>query len=812
MNMAYSTYYDFLYDIDPRDNPAVSTDEHYLRITPNSYFDLAGAMLETPPNPGPPAPVPAGNPDWIEPGIISDTVMAQPKDGAGNDIETPNSYGFNEFGQFFGQYLTHDVAEAAVGGPDPIRLDRLPFPFARTPADTVDGVREQHNHETSVFDLSTVYGRTTEMLDLLRQGADGAEQSAYLVMGDDPNSYHDLLPTFTQVAADSGVDIADVLDILAPDVPAPVSPDQFAAGDDRLNQQSPLLTHHTVWARNHNWHVDQLKAKHGDWTEEQYFQAARALNEAEWQSVVYDEYVARLIGKDALEQYSGYTGVDHSVINEWATIGFRFGHDQSSNLLTLVAQDGTQTGTHTLAEAFGLGGSSTTAFSTGTIEDWLRGQTELHTQEIDGYVVEGNRGLLFNIGGGTVTTDLEVFDIARGRDHGMSKYNVLREGLGLSTYDDTDGAAAFQAFGDANDLDQARVDALIEAYTHNGEVRFDLFDSVVAAQMEKPVYDSMLGETNTLLNVLQFEAFRDGDEFYYENRFADNPELIEQIKYTSMADILVRNTDMEYAYHDAFEAHNRIGGNDYNNTVKGTNDVDLLMGYKGDDYLKGLDGDDDLYGGEGKDDLRGGNGNDHLWGEEGKDKLFGNDGDDKLYGGEDKDDLQGGNGNDHLHGERDDDRLRGNGGDDYLDGGEGDDVLQGGSGADHLVGGLGKDFQQGGGGDDVFDFNSIYESGNGEYTADIIADFKGAGNASKGDVIDLSDIYLPDDGVFYFIGTYHFDGSGPQVRVTDTTVNGKKYTLVQLDTDYDAETDMAILVDDGKQRAEDWVAEDFYLS
>ncbi len=730
----------------PLDDDLGSSNETFKRITLNSYADGFGEMLDVPPPPGPPAPVnTAANPDWIDPAAITDAVMAQPKDGNGNDISIPNSFDFNEYGQFFGQFLTHDVAEAEIGAPGAEQafiLPDLPFPFGRTPGDVDgDGVKQQHNHETSYLDMSNVYGRSEEMLDLLRADHPGGGQSAYLLMGDD-----NLLATYQDVADDSGVDINTVLATLVPDAAVPNSPDQFATGDDRGNQQPALNSHQTVWARNHNWHVDQLKANYAGWTEQEYFNAARALNEAEWQNVVYNEYLTKLTGQDILGGYTGYnSSVDPSVINEWTTVAFRFGHDQSSNLLTLVGEDGTLVGTETLASAFNLGNIAQ-AYSTGSIDDWLRGQLELHTQEIDGYVVEGNRQLLFGLGG---TVNLEVFDIARGRDHGVGDYNELRQELGLDTYSDFDDFAA------ANNLAADRLAALKAIYNDD----IGLLDSIVGVLLEKPAGAAMLGETGTLLNVLQFTAMSEGDRFFYLNRFDD--DLIAQIDKTSMADILLRTTDIDYVYHDAFLAHNRIGGDDGNygnNTLYGTDDEDLVLGFDGRDNLKGRDGNDDLYGGTGDDTANGGNDDDRVYGEDGNDDLYGASGDDIVEGGSGYD------------------RVNGGGGDDVVKGGKGNDLLIGGKGDDWLAGGEGSDHMTGNGGKDRFLFKQG-DTGTGP-DKDYITDFN----------VKQDWIVLKFDAEFNYIGFGHgfSGGGGAELRLNGNTLQG--------DADGDGYTDLEIML------------------
>jgi len=595
---------------------------HYVRVTPASYpGDGSGdqwglpeqntGLQGIPPNP----PNQVG--DLPQPREITDAIMAQ-----GPDEDIPNAAGMNEFLQFFGQYLTHDVAEASLlaSGDPPLFLDGLPFPFGRSPYEKIDGVRQQENEETSFLDLSTVYGKSEDMLDLLRaKTPDGGELSAKLLTGSQDN----LLPTFQEVAVHHGLVDADgnfdaqlAMDVIDPNPVAPILPESFAAGDNRVNQQSPLITHHTIWLRNHNWHVEELEKKFPDWSQEELFEAARAMNEAEWQHVVYNEYVVKMLGEDALSKYSGYQAdIDPSVINEWTTVAFRFGHDQSSNDLRGLEENGAEAFVTTLAQAFADANAAQAVRDADSLQDWVRGQLSRYTQEIDGKVVDGNRNALFGIpatdengnpifdeNGDIVfaTVDLEVLDIQRGRDHGVGNYNELREGLGLSTYD------SFEKFAYVNGIDSDTLEALKDVYDND----ISKLDSIVGGLLEAKDGDSQLGETFTILNVIQFENLRDGDRYFYLERFKDNPELIEQIESASLSDIIARNTDIEYVYHDAFAAHERIGGTAGNDEKDGTPGADLVMGYDGHDILKGHEGDDDIHGGYGNDVMYGGHGSD----------------------------------------------------------------------------------------------------------------------------------------------------------------------------------------------------------
>jgi peroxidase len=690
---------------------------------------------------------------------ITNQIMAQPTDGSGNDIDIPSTAKISEYFQFFGQFLTHDLAEAELVGSvrfdgsdvvadgPPLFLDGLPFPLNRTPDNDADpnNERNQTSDETAFLDLSNVYGSDQKILDLLRERDAGGDHTAYLLRGATDNT----LPTLQEVFDHhspfdpSLTDVNQVIRLInATDQASPLSagPDGFAAGDNRVNQQPHLTSHHVLWMRNHNWHVDQLKAAYPGWTEDQLFEAARALNEAEWQNIVYNEYMTKLIGKDAIDAYSGYKDdVDPTVINEWTTVAFRFGHDETRNVLDALDERGTVLQTLTLGEAF-AGGPDLIRTNADT-DKWIRAQLAAVTQEIDGKVVAGNRNALFGIPAGPpgtfATVDLEVFDIVRARDHGVGRYNKLRDGLGFDTYDDFDDFAADSGV-DATTLAALKLlyntgaDADLDGVPDDDGI--DRLDSIVGGLLEKKATGSLLGETFTLLNVLQFEAFRDGDRLFYLNRFKDHPDLINMIESVSLADLIERNTTIDHVYRDAFLAHNRIGGTDGNNTVNGSDDVDLLIGFKGNDKLYGKKGDDDLYGDEGNDQAWGGAGADMIWGGKGNDKLYGEIGNDYLDGGDNNDELRGANGDDFLFGGNGNDKLYGGRHADYLDGGEGNDSLYGEQGRDTYAFGhkSGKDTVYGFAKEDKLDLSAL------EFYS--LQDVRDASHKSgKHTIIDLDD-------------------------------------------------------------------------
>jgi Ca2+-binding RTX toxin-like protein len=131
--------------------------------------------------------------------------------------------------------------------------------------------------------------------------------------------------------------------------------------------------------------------------------------------------------------------------------------------------------------------------------------------------------------------------------------------------------------------------------------------------------DSQLGETFTKIIALQFENLRDGDKLYYENRFEYDPKLLAEIENTSMTDILLRNTDIDYLYRDAFAAHERVSDTD--GSIEGSYKTDLAIGTKYGEVIKTYDGADDVYAGKGKDYIFAGEGNDWIWTGKGRDVV-----------------------------------------------------------------------------------------------------------------------------------------------------------------------------------------------
>lgn len=111
----------------------------------------------------------------------------------------------------------------------------------------------------------------------------------------------------------------------------------FIAGDNRINVTPYMVASQTVIARQHNRIAEQLAAMNAHWDDERVFQESRRISVAQWQHIVYNEYVPVLCGREKMQQLGllplryGFSTdydarVNPSILNEFAAAAFRYGH------------------------------------------------------------------------------------------------------------------------------------------------------------------------------------------------------------------------------------------------------------------------------------------------------------------------------------------------------------------------------------------------------------------------------------------------------------------------------------------------------
>ncbi len=594
----------------------------------------------------------------LNPRIISNQLAQQTED-------IPSDRGLTNLIWAFGQFLDHDLdlipeglEEAPIPVPegdlflDPEATGKVEIPlndsaFIEGTGTDLTNPRELPNNITAWIDGSNIYGSDDERAEFLRSFQNGKLKV----------SEGNLLP-FND--SDHPVENDD---------PRSGDPSRlFVGGDVRSNENSVLVSMHTLFVREHNRIAENLAAAHPDWNDEQIFQRAREINIAQYQSIIYNEYLPALLGVDALPEYTGYDStINVGITRTFASAAFRLGHTQLSSIIPRLDVEGNtiEQGDLNLAEVFFR---STDVVQETGIDPIFRGIASSLSQNIDLKIIDDVRNLLFGGGDRVSGRDLFAINLQRARLHGLADYNTIRESFGLQK------VSSFADITSDGEL-QTKLEEIYEGDVNN-------IDAFVGLLAEDHLDGAAVGETLQAVLVDQFVRLRDGDRFYYENHFSE--QEIQQIEDVTFSDLIRRNTDTTTIQDNAFSLINE--GTDYNDVLNGGLGNDSIYGHYGRDKIFGHAGNDLIHGGHGKDIINGGSGDDDINGGYGKDNISGDAGNDLI---------RGGYGRDHISGDA---------GDDYLDGGAANDVILGGDGADTVKGGAGIDHLTGGNDADDFVF------------------------------------------------------------------------------------------------------------
>ena len=73
----------------------------------------------------------------------------------------------------------------------------------------------------------------------------------------------------------------------------------FIGGDIRTNDGITLISFHTLFMREHNRLAEKLAELNPGWEDERLFQEARKINVAQYQHIVYKEWLPIILGRSA---------------------------------------------------------------------------------------------------------------------------------------------------------------------------------------------------------------------------------------------------------------------------------------------------------------------------------------------------------------------------------------------------------------------------------------------------------------------------------------------------------------------------------
>ncbi|WP_211286136.1 peroxidase family protein [Roseovarius confluentis] len=572
--------------------------------------------------------------------------------------------------------------------------------------------------------------------------------------------------------------------------------DHRVAGDGRANENIALTSVHTIWARNHNFHVENLIAQGYEGSAEEIFQAAKMINESDYARVVFQEFADKLLGglRDpdgdfGTHGWDGYNPeADARISHEFAAAAYRFGHSLVGENLQVTGPDGEPIQVP-LYDAF-LNPSNDASVFTGPlppgyvpqpgysqfgVSSIVGGTSTQMAEEVDLKIVEAIRSDLVRI-----NADLFSFNVARGWDVGLGTLNQVRaqlaasmdkyvsEAVGLAgDLSPYDSWADFQA---RNDLSDEMIEDLMEAYPdlvldtpekiaafvavnpdivlmdgENGAKivkGIDRVDMWTGGLAEKHINGGMVGQTFWVVLHEQLDRLQEGDRFYYLDRFDDFDFYDAFGEDTTFANIVARNTSLTDIDNSLFDAavDDEDNGNDDDNADDdddNAGDDDNNSGDDdngGDDDNAGDDDDEDDDVGDDDDDDEAGDDDDDVGAPPlaASGDIIGTAAGDTLFGGDEGDNILGLGGRDMIFAGDGNDNVLAGGGRDMVFGDEGNDKLFGEGEDDFIQGGSGNDFVVGGDGNDMF--QATQGDGDDVYYGDDV------GADSGTDTLDMSQI------------------------------------------------------------------------
>ena len=437
---------------------------------------------------------------------------------------------------------------------------------------------------------------------------------------------------------------------------------EFISGDLRINEQSGLISIHTLLVREHNRVADKVIAhlnagddeglnqayaqfrdvyvpallatlpegQEPEPTEEQIrgefiYEAARAVVGAKSQIITYEEFLPILVGNETaadLETIQLDEGLlSPGIAKEFSGAAYRLGHTLLSDNIRTVDDEGL--GSISLREAF----FTPQAISANGVDEILIGLNYQQSNDADARVIDGVRNNLFGPPG-RGGLDLVAINIQRGRDLGLPGY--------VAVYNNLNPETPITSFADLVSIFGS--EELVASFERVYE-SVDQIDLWIGGVAEQAIEGALLGPTFAAIVSDQFARLRDYDRFFYEDQLAD-PESFLSIVYNAigidvgdvrLADIIRDNVSHpELIPDDAFTVpfEREIPGTANSDAqISGGETADLIDGLQGDDLILGGEGGDIIFGGVGADTLRGEGGVDTLVGAEGNDVLEGQAGD-----------------------------------------------------------------------------------------------------------------------------------------------------------------------------------------
>ena len=429
--------------------------------------------------------------------------------------------------------ISHDDPQFGSAQSDPkLRRDCLPFvrsaPTHQYSSDSLFP-REQFTTVTSYMDASNVYGTSEYQAQRLRTMKDGKLMTA---IGNN-------LPF------DCGVSKRCVGSL----------PLCFLAGTGtrRVSMHVMMVVMNTLWVREHNRIVSELKKLNPTWNDETLYQEGRKIVGALIQKITYSEYAPQLLGKFVfgriMKKHCGYEDdVEAGIYNEFVTAAFRFGHSQVVSKIARVDDQYNTLSVITLQQAFFQ--PERYYERDGLFDNYMRGLLARQSLRTDRFLSDQVTDHLFQPVNSTHPGfDLAAINIQRGRDHGLQSYREYSLTAGIKL--------AFRGSFLPNPMFTLQNHQLIEKVYDS----IDNCDLWPCGLLERPLETafpvsertgSQLGPTFSLIIAEQLARLRDGDRFFYKNPGVFSTEQLAAIEKVTMSAVICANSNISTIQPSAF--------------------------------------------------------------------------------------------------------------------------------------------------------------------------------------------------------------------------------------------------------------------
>ncbi|NXY48386.1 PERM Myeloperoxidase, partial [Ceuthmochares aereus] len=321
----------------------------------------------------------------------------------------------------------------------------------------------------------------------------------------------------------------------------------FKAGDKRVTENLGLSALHTIFLREHNRLVTELRRLNPHWDGEKLYQESRKIVAA----VIQRDYLPLLLGEETntwIPPYSGYDeDVDPTVSNVFS-LAFRFGHTSVRPFVSRLDEGFQPLGSFSHVPLHLTFCAPWRIVMEGGIDPLIRGmlvdsaklgkQNQLLVEELQNHLFEQTE---------IMGLDLAALNMQRGRDHGLPGYNSWRRFCGLSQPQDLEKFS--EVLGSSK-----LAKKFMEIYGTP-----DNIDLWIGAVAEPFVCRSRVGPLLACIIGTQFRNLRDGDRFWWENQGVFTPRQLNALRKTSLPAVICDNTRIKKIPRNVFKVNSYPG-------------------------------------------------------------------------------------------------------------------------------------------------------------------------------------------------------------------------------------------------------------